>query len=182
MLVSLGTLLNSAVHKLLPTFPGNLCDMMPGVRSLRPFATASLNCSLQGLPGLVPSSLQQTSHLLFYTPYISGATQCSAVCCWNYRLCPSPSELAEKSCEGFLTDVGCAETLHANVHFSLIAFTRVSSKSWPSCISSVHAKIILPLFCSAAHSEMKKQKYVYNSRGLLAALAGMEWGMALCVP
>lgn len=147
--MSLGTLLNSGINKLLP---GNLSDTMPGVTSLSPFATAPLNCALQGLPHLplVPGSLQQTSHLLFDTVCMSGASQCSAVCYCNYSLCPPPREPAEKSCAGFLTDLGRAETVHMYLPFSLIAFTRVSWKSWPSWIAAAHAKIILPLFSSAA--------------------------------
>lgn len=128
--MSLRTLLSSGINKLLSALPGNLFDAMP---SLRPFAAARLSCGLQGLPHLplVPSSLEQTSHLLFYSPALLTwvVPQCSAICYWNYRLCPSP-------CAGFLTDVGPAETLHMYVHFSLIAFTRVSCKSWPSWISS----------------------------------------------
>lgn len=152
MLMSSGTLLNSGINKLLPTLPGNLSDIMPGVTSLRPFATAPLNWGLQGLLHLplLPSSLQQTSHLMFYTACMSGATQCSALCYWNYSLCPSPSEPAEESCAGFLTDLGHAETLPMYLHFSLIAFTRVSCKSQPSWITSVRAKIILPPSTSAA--------------------------------
>lgn len=70
MLMSLGTLLNSGISKLLSALPGSLFDAMPGVTSLRPFAAARLSWGLQGLPHLplVPSSLEQTSHLLFYSP------------------------------------------------------------------------------------------------------------------
>lgn len=57
VLVSLGTLISSGIHKLLSTLPGNPSDVMSCVTSLRPFAAAPLNCSLQGLPHLplVPS-------------------------------------------------------------------------------------------------------------------------------
>lgn len=174
MLVGLGTLLHSGINKLLSTLFGNLWDIMPDFTSLRP-----LNCTLKGYLTCPLCQAVCSQHLTCCFTLFT----CSTVCYWNYRLSPSPSEPAEKSCAGFLPGVGCAETLHT-VCTSLVAFTGVSCKSWPSWISSFHAKIILPLFSPAAHSAQKQQKVcVWFQRALtISRRGGVRHGSVCTVP